>query len=266
MSKRFNETAEAIKLSQSIQKLSGLKSGTVVPIPLEYIDRSENIRESIDDQSLEFQQLVDSIKEVGLLQNPVVTIVSGKILCVSGHRRLAAMAQLKTEKVPCSVVHFDNLEKKDLAQILENTARKSLDPFELGDQLLRLKERGFSQVKLQELIGKNRQVVGRYQKIAKWPKKLRKIVLRDKEKFNIKKLMVLAAINDHDVLETEIQKISGSIKARQGATSEKKKRYPLQRSNFDKYCSANNYDDSQVQFLSKALIGLNLLEGEMLLD
>ena len=117
MSKRFSETAEAIKLSQAIQKLSGLKSGTVVPIPLEHIDRTDNIREGIDEDSIEFKQLIDSIKEVGLLQNPVVTIVSGRILCVSGHRRLAAMSKLEAEKVPCSVVHFDNLEKRDLSKV-----------------------------------------------------------------------------------------------------------------------------------------------------
>ena len=119
------------------------------------------------------------------------------------------MSKLEAEKVPCSVVHFDNLEKKDLAQILENTARKSLDPFELGDQLLRLKERGYSQVRLQELIGKNRQVVGRYQKISQWPKKVRKIVMGAREKFTIKRLMALSAINDQKKLLDEIEKIAG---------------------------------------------------------
>ena len=207
MSKRFDETAESIKLSQSIQKLVTLKSGTVVPIPIKYIDQTENIRQEIDRNSLEFQQLIDSIKEVGLLQNPVVTIVSGKILCVSGHRRLAALEKIGNEKVPCSVVHFDSLDKKDLAQIVENTARKNLDPFDLGEQLLRLKKKGFSQIKLQELIGKNRQVVGRYQKIATWPEELKDKVKNERAKFTIKKLMELSAINDRRQLGDEIDRI-----------------------------------------------------------
>ena len=46
MNDRFKSTASAIKLSQAIEKLSALDSGTVVPIPLEYIDRSENIQRS----------------------------------------------------------------------------------------------------------------------------------------------------------------------------------------------------------------------------
>lgn len=261
MSNRFKETAESIKLSQSIQKLTKLKSGTVVPIPIEYIDQTENIRHEIDYDSVDFNQLVDSIKEIGLLQNPVVTIISGKILCVSGHRRLAALEKLNTEKVPCSVIHFDSLDKKDLAQIVENTARKNLDPFDLGEQLLRLKEKGFSQIRLQELVGKNRQVVGRYQKLATWPEDIKEIVKKSNEKFTIKKLMELSSINDFEKLKIEIEKIVSPKKKIEGAKTIK--RFLLKREKFDIYCNSNGYSKKEIDFLNKALVELKVIGADL---
>jgi len=260
MSERFNETADNIKLNQAVAKMRELKNGTVVPIPLKYLDRSENIRKEIDTKSCEFDQLKKSIKEVGLLQYPVVTIVSDKILCVSGHRRLAAMEELGEEKVSCVVNHFDTLDQKDLAQIIENTARKNLNPFDLADQLLKLKERGFSQVKLQDLVGKNRQVVGRYQKLAMWPENLRSKVQLNPDKINIKTLMTLASVNDFAELESKIDEILGIKPIREGATSPVAKRYPLSDRKFSKFCNEKKFRDEQIAFLKESLQELKLLQ------
>ncbi|SMF80446.1 ParB/RepB/Spo0J family partition protein [Pseudobacteriovorax antillogorgiicola] len=259
MSERFNSTASAIKLSQAIEKLSKLDSGTVVPIPLEYIDRSENIRRELDTDTIEFSQLVESIKEVGLLQNPVVTVSSGKILCVSGHRRIAAIEHLGHKKVECTLVHFENLELKDVAQIVENTARKGLEPFDLADQLLNLKNRGYSQVKLQSLIGKNRQVVGRYQKLALWPKELKEMAKSNREKFNVKALMQLSSINDHDELRARIEEILGTKKA---STNKKARVQRLNESGVLDYCQSQSFSESQTEFLFSALRDLGIIKSK----
>ncbi len=215
---RFEKTAKAIKETQAIEKLKNLPDGTVVPIPLDLINREHNIRrDSRHDQQGEFRQLVESIKEVGLLHQPVVTVVGHEIYCVSGHRRLAALEQLGQDKVPCVVRQFKSLDLKMAAQLLENTARKNLHPLDVADQLVRLKDAGYSQVRLQELLGKDRKTIGRFQKMAAWPKDVKDLILKHPDKIKAGLLLQLASreISDAELMAA-VKKACGMI---QGATA-----------------------------------------------
>lgn len=202
--RRFQETALGIKEEQAIMALKSIKDGTVIPIPLKLVVRNENIR---NDHSAEtdpdLESLKASIKEVGLLQHPIVTFTNGQIICVSGHRRLAACESLKFEKVSCVVRHFDSLSMKQMAQLLENTARRGLHPLDIGLQLNRLREAGMSQVKLQDLMKKDRKTIGRFQKMALWPDPARKIIYDFPEKLKTGTLLQLASrdLSDKELIK-----------------------------------------------------------------
>ncbi len=102
--KRFSETAKSIKVSKAISQLKALKDGTVVPIPLAVLNRDENIRsKAISKKDTDINTLAESIKEVGLLQYPVITVSDNKVVCVAGHRRLQACEKIGFEKVSCVI-------------------------------------------------------------------------------------------------------------------------------------------------------------------
>lgn len=192
--KRFSETANSIKMNQAINQLKSLKDGTVVPIPLSILARDENIRsKAIEKADSEITTLAESIKEVGLLQFPVITVSENRVVCVAGHRRLKALETLGTEKVSCVVKKFDTLNDKEISQVLENTARKSLHPLDLGRQLLKMKDKGYSQTRLQEILGKDRKTIGRFQKMASWSKEAHRIIESNPESLKTGLLLKLAS-------------------------------------------------------------------------
>jgi ParB/RepB/Spo0J family partition protein len=227
MTARFHETAEEIKRNQSqadlaekLDRLRSLPTGTVVPIPLELIDRDQNTRDGkIDSSAPEFRQLVETIREVGILQNPVVTILGDKIVCVAGHRRLAALEELGDTKPACVLRHFEKLETKQIAQLLENVARKALYPLEIAEQLARLQSCGYSQIRLQELIGKDRKTIGRYAKIASWPDEAKAIVRAHPDRLRAGVLLRIASksLSDEELVEI-LREHAGPSKSKQMAS------------------------------------------------
>src|SRR5262249_47547518 len=51
--------------------------GKTVTIPVEYIAVEDNVRKEVDTSSPRFQELVDSIKRDGMLQNLIVEVRNG---------------------------------------------------------------------------------------------------------------------------------------------------------------------------------------------
>ena len=201
--KRFLDTAERIKQDQAISQLKTVKDGTVVPIPLKLVIRNENIRhDHASDNDPDFDSLKSSISEIGLLQHPIVTVSAGQIVCITGHRRFAACEALNMDKVPCVIRHFDSLTTKQMVQLCENTARRNLHPLDVGLQLLKLKESGISQVKLQEIMKKDRKTIGRFQKMAVWPEQAKKIIFEYPDKLKTGTLLQLASrdLTDKDLI------------------------------------------------------------------
>jgi ParB-like chromosome segregation protein Spo0J len=116
------------------------------------------------------------------------------------------------------VKKFERLELKQVAQLLENTARKDLYPLEVAEQLLLLQHAGYSQVRLQELIGKDRKTIGRFQKMANWPKEAKDIIKSNSDALKAGFLLQLASrdLSTEDLLNA--LKVKAGL-MRKGATS-----------------------------------------------
>lgn len=95
-----------------------------------------NVRENIGDVS----DLVASIREIGLLQPPVVRRRGDQFVVVMGHRRRAALIGAGHEY--CDVI-ISAIRPDDVlvAMIVENTQRADLDPIEEARAIAQLKER-----------------------------------------------------------------------------------------------------------------------------
>jgi ParB family transcriptional regulator, chromosome partitioning protein len=85
------------------------------------------LRESISD----VEELVNSVRSIGLLQPIVVRIQQSGYEIVAGCRRYTACKKLRLKKIPCHVVDLNDKQSYELS-IIENIQRNSISPIEEG--------------------------------------------------------------------------------------------------------------------------------------
>ena len=97
----------------------------------------EQIRSSIDTESDSFKDLMESIKDRGVLEPVLVTPKDGKYLLLCGERRYLAMQKLGLPTIPARLL--DAITQKDeiLAfQLTENLQREDLNPIDQAKCIL----------------------------------------------------------------------------------------------------------------------------------
>ena len=123
---------------------------SVVPSPLQPRKRfhSENLEE-----------LVDSIREHGVIQPLIVREVDGNYELIAGERRWRASTRLQLEEVPVIIREASDRDVLEMA-LIENLQREDLDPIEEAEAYFRLaKEFGLKQDEIAKRVGKNRATV-----------------------------------------------------------------------------------------------------------
>jgi len=252
LSNRFAETESDIKFQAALQQLKSTKDGASVELPIDKISTNDNIRSSVKKDDPEFMQLVESIKESGLLQLPVVTVTRSEILCISGHRRIEALKYLGIDKVKCVIRHIEEQVARKVAQLAENTARKALAPLDLALAVNGIKsDGGYSSVRLAELLGKERKYVERLLKISNWCEEAKKIVRENEEKFNLHGLFYIAQrkLSDDEVLH-ELSKglVDTNIKPLPVKVRREEKRNELY-----SWCEAKGYGVKETELIKEFL-------------
>ena len=97
----MESVVQEIKMTDKYAKLQD-HVGKYVAVPLHDIRIEDNVRQTVNFESTRFEELVDSIRAHGLLQNPVVELRVEEgihiLNCVAGQRRILAAikAGLKT--------------------------------------------------------------------------------------------------------------------------------------------------------------------------
>ncbi len=124
--------------------------GQVVPSPLQP-------RKRFNDEHLD--ELVESIREHGLIQPLVVRPVGGKYELIAGERRWRASTRLELAEVPVIVREASDRDVLEMA-LIENLQREDLDPLEEAEAYARLaREFGLKQEEIARRVGKNRATV-----------------------------------------------------------------------------------------------------------
>jgi ParB family chromosome partitioning protein len=137
-------------------------------IPLDRIkDPERPLRSNLTPESVD--ELVFSIREVGLIQPLVVVQIGESYEVIAGHRRLMACELAGLTKVPCIVTVSSGLEKEVL-KMHENIAREDINPIDWATQLDYLKsEYKVSNAKLAEMLGFSEAWVSQHLEILKYP-------------------------------------------------------------------------------------------------
>jgi len=123
-------------------------------ISLDLIDDPEQPMRT-DMTPLSVEDLVMSIKQVGIIEPLVVKFTNGRYEVIAGHRRLFASRLAKIVEVPCSI-RLANNEQTEMLKIHENLYRADIKPADEAKHFSYLiQKQGMTPTKISQLISKS---------------------------------------------------------------------------------------------------------------
>ena len=180
------------------------------------------------------KELVNSIKEKGVLEPILVRPKDGKYEIIAGERRYIAAKNAKLRKMPCIEMNLEDNEAMEIS-LIENLQRKDLDVFEESDGLNSLAEiYDYNHSEIAEKIGKARSTITEIINISKIPQEIRELcskniinsqtTLIEISKQKNKKYMIelIRAISERDLKREDTRMLSKKMK---GKEESKVKRY-----------------------------------------
>lgn len=162
-------------------------------LPLDLIDDPERpMRTDMTPQSVE--DIVMSIKQVGLIEPIVVKPKNGRYEVIAGHRRKYSCELAKIAEIPCYIMTVNN-EQTEMLKIHENLYRAEVKPSDEAEHFKYLIEKHhFTPIKVSQLIGKSPSYVSDRLAIFNYPPFLREAM--DKKQITFSVARELARIDD----------------------------------------------------------------------
>lgn len=134
-----------------------------------------------DAETLDLQELKDSIKELGVKQPLTVQTEGDSIFVTDGHRRYAAVMELISEGVEIKTVpvqvedRYSNPADHVASMIVRNSG-KPLTPVEQARVFKRLRDYGLSETEIAQKVGKSRQWIISMLELNAAPEELKSLV------------------------------------------------------------------------------------------
>ena len=145
-------------------------------------------RTNFDKEKL--QELVDSIRENGIIQPLIVTKASNGYQLVAGERRLKSARILGMFRVPVIVRDMNDMKKLELA-VIENVQRSDLNVLEESDAYNRLMEEfNLTQEEVSKKVGKSRPTVANILRLRELPESIKKSLNNEKISFGHAKILL----------------------------------------------------------------------------
>jgi ParB family chromosome partitioning protein len=139
--------ADSDAISANIRHVREVSISLVIPSPLQ--PRSHFVDEPLD-------ELVDSIRQHGIIQPLIVRVVNGKFELIAGERRWRASKKLGLDTVPVIERVASDRDVLEMA-LIENLQREDLNPMEEAAGYVRLaKEFSLKQDEIAKRVGKSR--------------------------------------------------------------------------------------------------------------
>ena len=157
------------------------------------------------------QELVESIREHGILQPLIVRKVGEKYELIAGERRWRAATELQLPEAPAIVRQASDREVLELA-LIENLQREDLNPIEEAMAYARLhRDFGMTQEDISKRVGKNRATVANAMRLLDLHADIQ--VLLKQSRISVGHAKVLLSLKSHDE-----QKLLADLIIRQGAS------------------------------------------------
>ena len=181
-------------------------SSIVEQIEMKMIRPSQfSIRDKFQKNDCDFETLVNSIREHGLLQPILIRPLEHGFEIVAGHRRFQACRTLRWRFVTAKIRELSDKQTYEI-QLTENIQRKSMDPIEEAEAFRRyVVDFGWGGVsELAKKIGKSEEYVSHHMQLLKLPDEIKDRILNNA-------LKVSQAIEIVQVPPDRQQKIASEI-------------------------------------------------------
>ena len=149
---------------------------TLTELPVGDIGSTGNVRTGPVEEGEDFEALVASIRERGVLAPVLVSPHTGEtaFVLVDGHRRLAAARVVGLERIPARVVEISDRADGEVLAMVANGRRLNLGPVEEADAYVRILEaNGWTQKRLAASLGVSEAHVGGRLKLSRLPQEVR---------------------------------------------------------------------------------------------
>lgn len=145
-------------------------------------------RTNFDKQKLE--ELVDSIRENGIIQPLIVTKIKSGYQLIAGERRLKSARILGMFRVPVIVREVENIKKLELS-LIENIQRSNLNLLEEAEGYQKLiDEFNLTQEQVAKRVGKNRSTIANILRLRNLPDSIKKYLTDERISFGHAKLLL----------------------------------------------------------------------------
>jgi ParB family chromosome partitioning protein len=154
-------------------------SSVVEQIEMKMIRPSQfAIRDKFQKNDPDFQTLVNSIREHGLLQPILIRPLSSGFEIVAGHRRFQACRTLRWRFVPAKIRELSDKQAYEI-QLTENIQRKSMDPIEEAEAFRKyVVDFGWGGVsELAKKIGKSEEYISHHLQLLKLPDEIKQRII-----------------------------------------------------------------------------------------
>jgi ParB family chromosome partitioning protein len=151
-------------------------------------------------------ELMDSIREHGIIQPLIVRRVNGKMELIAGERRYRASRELGLKELPVIVREASDKDVLEMA-LIENLQREGLNPIEEAQAYSRLaKDFHMRQEDIAQRVGKNRATVANTMRLLDLPQIVREMLAASKMSTGHAKVLLM--LKKHDEQERVAQQIT----------------------------------------------------------
>ncbi|HBJ84219.1 MAG TPA: transcriptional regulator [Verrucomicrobiales bacterium] len=131
-------------------------------------------------QPEQLTELMESIREHGIIQPLIVRRVNGKLELIAGERRFRASRELGLKEIPVIIREASDKDVLEMA-LIENLQREGLNPIEEAQAYSRLaKDFNMRQEDIAQRVGKNRATVANTMRLLDLPVGIREMLAGSK--------------------------------------------------------------------------------------
>ena len=192
------------KAKKEIKETTGEKDGGVVIVKITSVEPNrKQPRKNFNEDKL--QELADSIKQVGMLEPPLVQDRKDHYEIIAGERRWRAAKLAGLKEIPVIIRDYSDQEIMEIS-LIENIQREDLNPIEEAQAYKRLlTEFNLKQDEVAERVSKSRAAVTNSIRLLKLSDEVQQMVIDDM--ISTGHARALLAVEDHDEQYNLAQKI-----------------------------------------------------------
>ncbi len=201
----------------------------ITRIPVNKIHKSPfQPRHHFDTEAL--ADLVQSVRERGVIQPLLVRRVNDDYQLIAGERRFRAAQEAELRDVPVIVLEVSDREALEIA-LIENLQREDLNPIEEAEGYQALTDKfGMTQEQIAERVGKSRPSVANALRLLALPESIRQLITRNQvTSGHAKVLLGLEIAREQELLANRIAKEGLSVRALENIVAALKKPHRKQR-------------------------------------